>query len=69
MMPCVTCGEVVVGTLCATVHATDDYLRWATSHCARTPAPAESDLPRLPCARGLVEGVTRRCYKYAKNMI
>ena len=43
-MPCVVCREVVVGAVCATVHATDDYLRWASSHCARTPATANGDL-------------------------
>ena len=43
-MPCVACREVVVGAVCATVHATDDYLRWASSHCAKTPATANGDL-------------------------
>ena len=47
-MPCVACREVVVGAVCATVHATDDYLRWASSHCARTPATANGDLARPP---------------------
>ena len=47
-MPCVVCREVVVDTVCATVHATDDYLRWASSHCARTPATANGDLARPP---------------------
>ena len=47
-MPCVVCREVVVGAVCATVHATDDYLRWASSHCARTPATANGDLARPP---------------------
>ena len=47
-MPCVVCREVVVGTVCATVHVTDDYLRWASSHCARTPATANGDLARPP---------------------
>ena len=37
-MPCVVCREVVVGAVCATVHATDDYLRWA-------PATAPGPLP------------------------
>ena len=45
-MPCVTCREVVVGALCATVHATD-YLWRTASHCARTSATAEGDLARL----------------------
>ena len=31
-MPCVACREVVVGAVCATVHVTDNYLRWASSH-------------------------------------
>ena len=47
-MPCVVCREVVVGAVCATVHATDDYLQWASSHCARTPATANGDLARPP---------------------
>ena len=47
-MPCVVCREVVVGAVCATVHVTDDYLRWASSHCARTPATANGDLARPP---------------------
>ena len=47
-MPCVVCREVVVGAVCATVHATDDYLRWASSHCARTPATANGNLARPP---------------------
>ena len=47
-MPCVVCREVVVGAVCATVHATDDYLRRASSHCARTPATANGDLARPP---------------------
>ena len=47
-MPCVACREVVVGAVCATVHATDDYLRWASSYCARTPATANGDLARPP---------------------
>ena len=47
-MPCVVCREVVVDAVCATVHATDDYLRWASSHCARTPATANGDLARPP---------------------
>ena len=47
-MPCVVCREVVVGAVCATVHATDDYLRWASSHCTRTPATANGDLARPP---------------------
>ena len=29
-----------------TVHATDDYLQWASSHCARTSATANGDLVR-----------------------
>ena len=45
-MPWVACRDVVVGAVCATVYATDDYLRWASSHCARTLATAEGDLPR-----------------------
>ena len=45
-VPCVACREVVVGLVYATVHATDDCLRWASSHCARTFATANSDLPR-----------------------
>ena len=36
----------------ATVHATDDYLQWASNHCAGTPATVEGDMPMLPCARG-----------------
>ena len=47
-MPCEACREVVVGAVCATVHATNDYLRWASSHCAKTPATANGDLARLP---------------------
>ena len=47
-MPCVVCREVVVGAVCATVHATDDYLRWASSHCARTPATTNGDLAQPP---------------------
>ena len=47
-MPCVVCREVVVDAVYATVHATDDYLRWASSHCARTPATANGDLARPP---------------------
>ena len=43
-MPCVVCREVVVGPVSPTVHATDDYLQWASSHCARTPATANGDL-------------------------
>ena len=46
-MPCVVCREVVVSAVCATVHATDDYLRWASSHCARTPATANGDLAQV----------------------
>ena len=46
MMPCVACREVVVDAVYATVHATDDYLRWASSHCARTSATANGDLAR-----------------------
>ena len=51
-MPCVAYREVVVDAVYATARATDDYLRWASSHCTRTPATAEGDLSRLPCARG-----------------
>ena len=47
-MPCVVCREVVVDAVCATVHATDDCLRWASSHCARTPATANGDLAQPP---------------------
>ena len=47
-MPCVVCREVVVGAVCTTVHATDNYLWWASSHCARTPATANGDLAQLP---------------------
>ena len=47
-MPCVVYREVVVGAVCAMVHATDDYLRWASSHCARTPATINGDLARPP---------------------
>ena len=43
-MPCVACREVVVGAVYATVRATDDYLQWASSHCARTSATANGDL-------------------------
>ena len=45
-MPCVACREVVVDAVYATVHATDDYLRWASSHCARASATANGDLAR-----------------------
>ena len=45
-MPCVACREEEVGAVYATVHATDDYLRWASSHCARTSATANSGLAR-----------------------
>ena len=31
-----------------TVDATDDYLRWASSHCTRTSATAEGNLPCAP---------------------
>ena len=48
-MPCVACREVVVGVVCATVHATDDYLRWASEKpihstvlCSVPPATAEA---------------------------
>ena len=44
-MPCVACKEVVVDAVYATVHATDDYLQWASSHRARTSATANGDLP------------------------
>ena len=47
-MPCVVCREVVVDAVCTMVHAMDDYLQWASSHCARTPATANGDLARLP---------------------
>ena len=47
-MPCMVCREVVVGAVCATVHVTDDYLWWASSHCARTPATTNGDLARPP---------------------
>ena len=57
-MPCVVCREVVVGAVCATVHATDDYLRWASSHCARTPATANGD-PALAQPRPAHRGVRR----------
>ena len=45
-MPYVACREVVVDAVYARVHATDDYIRWASSHCARTSATANSDLAR-----------------------
>ena len=45
-MPCVACREVVVDAVYAMVHATDDYLQWASSHCARTPATANGELAR-----------------------
>ena len=57
-MPCVVCREVVVGAVCATVHATDDYLRWASSHCARTPATANGD-PALAQPKPAHRGVRR----------
>ena len=47
-MPYVACREVVVGAVCATVHATDDCQQWASSHCARTSATANGDLARPP---------------------
>ena len=47
-MPCVVCREVVVGAVCATVHVTDDYLQWASSHCARTPDTTNGDLAQPP---------------------
>ena len=40
-MPCVARREVVVDAVYATVHATEDYLQWASSHCARTSATAQ----------------------------
>ena len=43
-MPCVVCREVVVGAVCTMVHVTDNYLWWASSHCARTPATTNGDL-------------------------
>ena len=46
-MPCVACREVVDAfTVYTTVHVTDDYLWWASAHCARTSATANSDLAR-----------------------
>ena len=45
-MPCVACREVVVDAVYATVHTTDDYLWWASSHCAGTSCTANGDLAR-----------------------
>ena len=63
-MPCVVCREVVVDVVYATVHVTDDYLRWACSHCARTSATANGDLAQPKPAqratrRGTVHPVGR----------
>ena len=46
-MPCVVCREVVVGVVCAMIYVTDNYLWWASSHCARTPATTDGDLAQL----------------------
>ena len=47
-MPCVACREVVVGAVHATVHATDDYVQWASSQCARTLPPPRVTCPGCP---------------------
>ena len=36
----------MVDAVYSTVHTTDDYLRWASSHCARTSATVNDDLAR-----------------------
>ena len=57
-MPCVACREVVVGLVCATVHATDDCLQWASSHSARTFVTSNGDLAR-PQALALAFSIAR----------
>ena len=46
-MPCVVCREVVVGVVYAMIYVTDNYLWWASSHCARTPTTTDGDLAQL----------------------
>ena len=43
------CSVLHVEEVGAVLQATDDYLRWASSHYTRTPATAGDG---LPCARG-----------------
>ena len=44
-MPWIACRDVVVGAVCATVHATDDYLNGGPPATAPGPLPP----PRVTC--------------------